>query len=593
LTKVIGHNIYVTLGLLEENQSMNESNNAPTKSKVLASDKKPISFPANNALQISQIVPHASEIVTHTTNKPSNRKWTVEQFLTEQHQRRMQLLNRLTLIGVIAGVGGIGALLISTIIGGKITFNEDEIVGVCLLGGMFITSILTFVFNRSNNYLWACRILVTGLLLLVSIAFVSFGTAMPLLLVFMLPLALAIVLMENFKDAIIVLVVSVGIITSVYIVQDVMGIYTPITELDAIGITTAGLTITLVILPSIGFLLILPFKNQLQALKLYNQQLLGAYNELQERQHLNQEVIDQLITVVSELRETAQTQSEHSQTQVKEVGDANTMLSQLTASATTIAQFAHQVNEAANENTKTTYAIEQISRKVAQQSEQGLAAVRETVNVSEDVSSMYERLVESLKELEVKNEGSRRILSLLSNFATETHLLALNAAIEAVGAGQYGQRFSVVAHQVKELANRSNKANAEIVAIVGQIADSIQQAVELAGEGYTKATALSRSGRRSGQVIEEMHGLVQDASLEAQLIEESSRQVSGLTDLIKTKTNEQWLGSEGALANLAQLGAISHLNADGSLVVATIAQKLEQLTLKLTTIEQLDVVRQC
>jgi methyl-accepting chemotaxis protein len=581
---------------LEEEYLMERPDNLSPKSEVPSPasvpDKKPFSFPGNNfLLPLSIIRRRVSTFkveVPITDNKLSNRKWTVEQFLAEQHQRRVHLLNRLTLIGVIVGIGGIAALLIATTIGGIIKFNEDETVGVSLLGSLFITSILTFLFNRANNYLWACRTLVTGLLLLVSIAFVSFGTTMPLLLVFILPLALAIVLIENVKDAVVILAASVSIITSVYILQNVIGAYTPITKPDANGIMTAGLIITLVILPSIGFLLILPFRNQLQALKLYNQQLLEAYNELQERQQLNQEVIDELVTVVSELRETAQAQSQHSQTQVNEVSDANTMLSQLARSATSIADFAHQVNETASENTKTTFAIEQISRKVAQRSEEGLAAVRETMNVSENVSTMYERLVESLKELEVKNEGSRRILSLLSNFATETHLLALNAAIEAVGAGQYGQRFGVVAHQVKELANRSNKANAEIVAIVGQIAGSIQQAVELAGEGYTKTTALSRSGRRSGQVIEEMHGLVQEVSLEAQVIEESSRQVSGLTDLIRTKTNEQRLDSEGALANLARLDAISHLNADGSLVITTIAQKLEQLTLKLNTLEQLE-----
>jgi methyl-accepting chemotaxis protein len=130
-------------------------------------------------------------------------------------------------------------------------------------------------------------------------------------------------------------------------------------------------------------------------------------------------------------------------------------------------------------------------------------------------------------------------ISVVQEIARQTDLLALNAAIEAARAGEHGRGFAVVASEVRKLAERSQEASTEIMALAG---DTLSVA-EAAGQMLTK--------------------LVPDIRRTADLVQE-----------ISASSREQNIGAEQVNTAIGQLDTVSQQNASSSEEISATSEQL-------------------
>ena len=184
---------------------------------------------------------------------------------------------------------------------------------------------------------------------------------------------------------------------------------------------------------------------------------------------------------------------------------------------------AGQVAEAIAERAEgTAQEAEQVVEQAAaasSASEQGRAAVTNAVAAMEDVSERIEAISGRVVTLSERTHEISTIVATVRELADQSNLLALNASIEAARAGEHGRGFAVVAEHVRQLAERSAGATANVDALLRDIDAAADAAVGAARDGAMSVAA----GR---DAVDEAGTALDDAGRAGSAVEESARHIA-------------------------------------------------------------------
>lgn len=100
--------------------------------------------------------------------------------------------------------------------------------------------------------------------------------------------------------------------------------------------------------------------------------------------------------------------------------------------------------------------------------QQGVASLQRVDETVKNMTKATEKIVEEMNALERLSLEVKDISEIVKNIASQTNLLALNASIEAARAGEHGTGFSVVANEVKQLAEQATKSAEQITELIVQ-----------------------------------------------------------------------------------------------------------------------------
>ncbi|AEF54239.1 methyl-accepting chemotaxis protein [Marinomonas posidonica] len=206
--------------------------------------------------------------------------------------------------------------------------------------------------------------------------------------------------------------------------------------------------------------------------------------------------------------------------------DVSGMVTELNTSVTNIAESNRSVSEqtnslaAATEEISTTISsISHTTEDLSSQSQNTYESAKlgaETINGAISNLSTTIKVVnktsEQLNELGQLSKDIDNVIAMINDLANQTNLLALNAAIEAARAGEAGRGFSVVADEVRSLAEKTVDATAKITDIVSTIQSSTQNAIKTMKDGQENLHAIEDYSEKAELAIREIEQNAQTSS---------------------------------------------------------------------------------
>lgn len=193
----------------------------------------------------------------------------------------------------------------------------------------------------------------------------------------------------------------------------------------------------------------------------------------------------------------------------------NSLLRNLERNQTDLQKVANQMEE-----------VEKISNTGVSLSTEALQNIRAVLGDLRQQIDMTSTIETTANQLQERSSEISDVVKFINSIAEQTNLLALNAAIEAARAGEAGRGFSVVADEVRSLAENTQKATANISTLINE---------------FTQATSLM------AEQAEKMNTMTENANLATQAFEASFSQLAQIAQQTYEKVNYSQIVSFASL----------------------------------------------
>ena len=141
--------------------------------------------------------------------------------------------------------------------------------------------------------------------------------------------------------------------------------------------------------------------------------------------------------------------------------------------ATAINQMAYSIQEVVKLSTNSA----ESANEAKTTADNGLQLIDKTVSANNHLAETIERAMSDMNDLAQSSDSIGAVVEVIRKISEQTNLLALNAAIEAARAGEQGRGFSVVADEVRSLAQRTQESTNEIQTMIEALQTGTQAAV--------------------------------------------------------------------------------------------------------------------
>ncbi|MBK1680473.1 methyl-accepting chemotaxis protein [Rhodocyclus tenuis] len=257
-------------------------------------------------------------------------------------------------------------------------------------------------------------------------------------------------------------------------------------------------------------------------------------------------LLDEFQAVVKRMTEAGAHASSASDQLSHSIANAADALAQQNEATSSMAAAVEQMSVSVTHVSESSASAQSIAQDSAKNATTGGEVIEKTVQDIGRIAELVQGASQAVEELGKRTDQIGNIAAVIKGIADQTNLLALNAAIEAARAGEQGRGFAVVADEVRQLAERTTSATAEIGTVISAIQSQTRSAVDDMHRVVDQVGSNAEGARAAGESI--VH------------IREGSLRVVDVSSDIATALKEQSAASELIAKQVERIASMSEEN---------------------------------
>lgn len=192
----------------------------------------------------------------------------------------------------------------------------------------------------------------------------------------------------------------------------------------------------------------------------------------------------------------------------------------------------------------------------------GLEIVNNLVASSDDTLRATQEITSTINNVDASSKQIEDIIALINSIANQTNLLALNASIEAARAGEAGKGFAVVADEIRNLAEQSQNATANIKSIIQNMQTNIKETVDAVTNVNTVMTTQTKNVGDTEESFHSIYSGVETMDTLLTEVEDKNDTMVEKKETIFVSMNQLSAGIEETSASTQEVTNNTHRQAD-------------------------------